>query len=434
MSSDLTRRLSRRFFLSAGMATLATGPGAAQDAPVHSAAAFVDSVGVNTHISSEPYASRFPFVAEMLGASGIRHLRDEVRPTNNLDHWRTLFTRYGIKGQLLVSPVTNTVPEMMTYLDALGVDLVSAIEGQNEGDSDWFMSQPQARGDWSGVVVAYQKEVFNALRAVYSAATLPIVSPTVLNWKPANMQLIRGAAEFCDIVAIHSYVQRAEEPETGADYAALSWYLHNMRDAFKPGAPVMATETGYNTMVRPGGKAISETAAAIYIPRLLLNNFSGGVKRTFLYQFLDGGADPDEWEHHFGLIRDDNTLKPAFHSVAMLLGALSDAGTAQPPKARLRVVKLLAEASGQVRSLQLQKSDGSLVVALWLPVSCWNVAASADITVSPRKIGIAFDRSVARAEMLVLGEGNTWRELPAQGAEIEAQIGAAVGLLRVSAA
>ena len=407
-SADPTlRSLSRRSFLSMGMAVLVGAPARAESALVHSAAAFVDSVGVNTHISSEPYASRFPFVAEMLGASGIRHLRDELRPTNNLDHWRTLFTRHGIKSHLLVSPVTNTVPEMMTYLDALGVDLVSAIEGQNEGDSDWFMSQPQARGDWSTVVVAYQKEVFNALRSVYSAATLPIVSPTVLNWKPANMRLIRGAAEFCDIVAIHSYVQRAEEPETGADYAALSWYLRNMRDAFKPGASVMATETGYNNVIKPSGKAVSETAAAIYIPRLLLHNFSRGVKRTFLYQFLDGGSDPSEWEHHFGLIRDDNTLKPAFHSAAMLLGALSDTGTAQSASAELKFVKVLADASTKVRSLQLRKSDGSLVIALWLPVSCWDVPSSADISVSPRHVAVAFDRPVARAEMLVLGEGNT---------------------------
>jgi len=316
--------VSRRKVLQGGSAALLSTCSFASSESVRSAAEFVDSVGVNTHLfSSEAYAERFELVTEALRVSGIRHLRDELRPTDDLDRWRSLCSRHRIRLHLLVSPVTNTASEMLDYVQHLGVGHVSAIEGQNEGDSDWFMSQPQAGADWSETVVAYQREIFETLRAQPGLDALPIASPTVLDWKPADMRLIQAAARYCDLVAIHSYVQHAEKPETTADYSAISWYLRHMRDAFKPGAPVMATETGYNTMVRFGGAGVSEKAAAIYIPRLLLNNFASGIQRTFLYQLLDGGSDPHEWEHHFGLIRHDNTAKPAYRSVVSLLKALT---------------------------------------------------------------------------------------------------------------
>ncbi len=70
--------LSRRAFMAGG----ATGSGQATPGAtaVYSARAFVDSVGVNTHLNSEPYASRFEPVRDPLAAAHIRHVRDEPRP------------------------------------------------------------------------------------------------------------------------------------------------------------------------------------------------------------------------------------------------------------------------------------------------------------------------------------------------------------------
>ncbi len=423
--------LSRRAFLQGAAAALLAPTARAGGGDVYPAAAFARSVGVNTHMSSEPYASRYSRVRDLLHASNIRHLRDELRPRNDLNPWRDLFGRYAIRSHLLVSPATNTVTQMLDYIAALGVEKISAIEGQNEGDSDWFKSQKAARRDWSAAVVAYQREVFQALRARYKAAELPIVSPSVLDWKPGDMPLIRGAADFCDIVAIHSYTQHAEEPETASRYAAVSWYLQNMRDRFKPGAPVMATETGYNNMVRPGGSGVSETAAAIYIPRLLLNNFAAGVQRTFLYQLLDGGADPDEWEDHWGLVRHDDTPKPAFHAIAALLGALSDEGGAtQKPVEPLRVA--IAEAPPEVRLLQFRKLDGSIVLAIWRAVPCWDAQKAAGIAVSPQPLTVVLDRPVLKAATMTPNDGASWTELAVSGGGIVVPVVDKVVLVRLT--
>lgn len=332
------RRLTRRVLIESAAATLfvppalgqsaSSGAGLPQIGESRDAAAFAASIGVNTHLSSEPYASRFPLVKRLLAESGIRNLRDELRPTNDLARWRELYEQLSVRGQLLVSPFTNTPAEMLDYIAALGPEKLTAIEGQNEGDHDWFKAQKVSKGNWSKTVVDYQREIYKAIRTRYNAAALPVVSPTVLDWKPLDMQLLRAAAGYCDIVALHSYVQHSQEPETEEDYAALSWYLRHMRDTFKPGAPVMTTEVGYNNF-QAGKGGIPEKAASIYIVRLLLNNFAAGVKRTFLYQLLDG-PNPAEWEDNWGIVRYDGAPKPAFTAIAALIGAFAADGRPNP--------------------------------------------------------------------------------------------------------
>jgi hypothetical protein len=418
-------RLSRRAFMMGGTAALLASPARAQGVPVCSAAAFADSVGVNTHLGSEPYASRFGLVRELLAASGIRHVRDELRPSNDLARWRELFERHGIRSHLLVSPATNTVAEMLDYLAALGAEKVSAIEGQNEGDSDWFQAQEAARGGWAAAVTAYQRAVFQTLRERYPADVLPVLSPSVLDWKPGDMEAIRAAAPFCDMVAIHPYAQHGEEPETEAPYAALSWYLRQMRDGFKPGAPAMATEAGYNTLVEPRGAGVSEAAAAIYIPRLLLNNFAAGIRRTFLYELLDEGPDPAEWEQHWGLVRYDGTPKPAYRAVAALLQALD---ASQP--GGVAVAAAFRGAPPEARAMQFRKADGSTIVAIWRAVRCFDAAAARGIAVDPVPLTVVPDRSVSQAAFTVLDGGTAWAELPVSNGAIAVPAGAGVVLLR----
>ncbi|KZD25893.1 hypothetical protein A4A58_01870 [Tardiphaga robiniae] len=391
-----------------GAASMMLRPGSLAALPLPGPSdTFTDSVGVNVHISSEPYASNFDRFHDLLATSGIHHLRDELRPGNDLDRWRALNKRSNILFNVAVSPATNTVPEMMTYLAALGIERVSAIEGQNEGNSDWFLSLPLAKPGWSNVVVNYQREVHHALRARYPAAEVPLLSPSVINWKPADVALLRPAAQFSDAVAIHSYVQKAQEPETTNDYAAVSWYLHNMRDAFKPGAPALATECGYCNVVKPGTSGVSETAAALYLPRLLLNNFRLGILRTFLYEFFDGGTDPDDGEHHWGLVRNDGLPKPGYHAIQNLLSALKSArraGDSQP----LRV----ATRSPDLRHIAFQDAQGQPLLAVWRAVRCWNVEKAEDIPVPTEPIDISVDGTAASLSFNRPNDGTDWRRVP----------------------
>jgi hypothetical protein len=420
--------LSRRAILIGGAASMMLRPGSLAALPLPGPSdTFTDSVGVNVHIGSEPYATSFERFHDLLAASGIRHLRDELRPSNDLDRWRALNKRSDILFNILVSPATNTVVEMMTYLAALGIERVSAMEGQNEGDSDWFMSLPLAKPDWSNVVVNYQREVHDALRARYPSSQLPLLSPSVINWKPADVALLRPANQYSDAVAIHSYVQKAQEPETSDDYAAVSWYLHNMRDAFKPGASALATECGYCNVVRPGTSGVSETAAALYLPRLLLNNFRLGILRTFLYEFLDGGTDPNEGEHHWGLVRNDGTPKPGYHGIRNLLSALKGARRASnsPP---LRV----ASTAPDLRHIAFQDAQGQPLLAVWRAVRCWNVEKAEDIPVPTVPIDISIEGRAASLSFNRPNDGADWRRVSVTDAHATIPLDGRVAIVRLS--
>lgn len=402
-------KIDRRALILSGAGLLLPTGSRTQTIALDRDGTFADSVGINVHISSPPYSASFRSFANLLADSGIRHVRDELRPDNDLDQWRGLNTDFGILFHIAVSPATNSVPEVLTYLDALGSERVSAIEGQNEGDSDWFMSLPLARPDWWKVVIDYQRSVYRALRQRYSASILPIVSPSVINWKPQDAALLRPAADFCDIVAIHSYVQGAQEPETQDDYAALSWYLGNMRDAFKPGAPVMATETGYCNTVKAGGGGVSEAAAAIYLPRLLLNNFRLGVMRTFLYEFMDGGPDRNEWEHNWGLVHNDGSPKPSFYAVKQLIAALKDARLASRPASELRAFARVT--SPEIRQIAFQDRGGHLILAIWRAVRCWDVQNARNIAIEAAPVEIVVDGQASAISINVPNDDATWRKV-----------------------
>ena len=407
---------------------------------IPSPADFIDSVGVNTHLGSDPYKSAFAVLRDRIGASGIKHLRDEIRPTNDLERWRDLHRSFGVKSHLLVSPSTNTVPQMLDYVSKLGVERISAIEGQNEGDSDWFIAQPAARGDWSAAVVDYQKGVWQSLRQHYRPETLPVVSPTVLNYRPHNMLLIGAAAPYTDVVAIHSYPQHAQEPETDESYAALAWYLKNFRDPFKPGAPVMVTETGYNDQIRRQSAAVSEAAASVYLPRMLLFNFASGIRRTFLYEFMDGGTAPAEWEHHFGLLRNDGTPKQSFFAIANLLTAMQCEADENVPTDNGGLGELLIDGrpletnSGKLRSVAFRVSSSRMLVAVWLPARVWDAERARDIPVSPVAVSISAGAPLRRADFLVPNDSSQWSPLVPRASTVTIPVGAKVILVRLDAA
>jgi hypothetical protein len=424
-------RFNRRSFLLAALSTLVPPHRAkAQERP--SVDDFVDSVGVNVHLSSEPYSSRYDQFKELIGASRIRHLRDELRPDNELARWRELYDTHGIRSHLLVSPATNTVQQMLDYLSALGVDRVSAIEGQNEPNSDWFMAHPAAGADWATTTVAYQREVFSALRARYTQADLPILSPSIIDWKPGDVGRIVDARDFCEIVSIHSYVQHAQEPETNDDFAGLGWYVRHMADAFKPGASIMATEAGYSNVVGPWSKGISEVAAAKYIPRLLLNNFSAGIARTFLYEFMDGGRNPTETEDNWGMVRNDGAPKPAYHAVRSLLHALSDGGSAVPSSANTEVYATLQNPPPKTRSLTFGGRDGSTIMAIWRAVKSWNAARSADVVIPALPTALQLSRPVSSVTWMMPASGAEWTEMVARDTAITLPVRDQVMLVRLA--
>lgn len=414
--------LTRRAWI-AGLSAAASPVGAGEGLRrAHQADHFVESVGVCTHLESEPYTQHFDTVLRMGASLGVRHIRDEVRPDNDLARWRRLFSEAGIRSHVLASPATNSVAELLAFVLALGPDAISAVEGQNEGDSPWFKAQPVAREGWADVVIGYQRSLFQAVRQHPQTRAIPIVSPSVLDYEPNDMRLLRPAAPFCDIVALHAYLQGQQEPETDDPFAGIGWYLRNMRDSFKPSAPAMVTETGYTT----GTVGISAAAAAIYLPRLLLHLFDHGIERSFLYELADESHAQSDPEHNYGLLTPEAAPKPAFHALRRLLGALADPGPAFLP-ALVQVE--IERAPTDLRLVPFRKRDGEIVLALWRAVRVWDPSSRRDAVISTAPIRLRLTPGYV-ASTLFLTETSQWLAAPTDAGSLEFELGGTAMLLR----
>jgi hypothetical protein len=158
------------------------------------------------------------------------------------------------------------------------------------------------------------------------------------------------------------------------------------------------TEAGYhNAMNATIGQApVSEAAAAIYIPRLLMTAFGAGVKRTFLYEFADEKPDPGliDPEQHFGLLRNDLSPKPAFTAVQTMIHAVEQSsGPASSPDLGWR---LHVDGAAEVERVTLERRDGSRVIALWRPVSVWNIQDRQPVDPGNVRVRLSLGESGAR--------------------------------------
>jgi hypothetical protein len=388
--------------------------------------AFVDSVGIQTHMNyfDTAYAD-WPRVVSSVRRLRVRHLRDGMfAMPQSWGDWTARVDRavrqtgdaglditfgMGFPGWKAGSPEQLAAKAAGQYRG-----VVEALEGPNEYD---FSGRPE----WAAELREYQGRLAEAIRAQPNLRRVPILAPALASGVHDRVGDLSTAVTRGNL---HAY------PGGKVPEADLSWPLTLQRMVSRD-APVWITETGYHTapnaryLSQPG---VSERAQAIYQPRLLLDAFRRGFTRTYTYELLDEKPDPEHHsqEQHFGLLRHDFSPKPAFHAQANLLALLDDGGR----RARSRRTTIQVAGPGDTRHLVLTKRDGSTWVAVWRAMPVWDTEArravpapSAPVTVTLP--GVHSVRSYAP----------TWsrrgRALGRVG-QVQLQVGATVRLLRVA--
>jgi hypothetical protein len=321
-----------------------------------SAAEFVDSIGVVTHLSYidtayGPTADVLAKVREL----GVHHIREAAPPpTGQLADALRQARAAGLKatvgtGDVAVDPA-QTVADSLTVLG----DGVAAFEAPNELDNS---GDP----DWAAKLVDYMPRL--AAAVAEQAPGVRVIGPSFID--PSHR------AEVPDDLpgAFNGHPYPGGLPPEPALELALS-----ERRATAPRKPVVFTETGYHnaTAATVDQPPASEEAAAIYIPRLLASAFGAGVERTFLYELLDNRPDPGLTDpiQHWGLLRNDFTPKPAFTAVKTLIAAVR--ASPGPRTGAPLEWTLSGDGGTRVDRLALVRRDGSLAIAPWRPVSVWD--------------------------------------------------------------
>lgn len=134
--------------------------------------------------------------------------------------------------------------------------------------------------------------------------------------------------DFTDLITVHYYSGR-QNPEfatrdpnanrTGNPIAGQPTFpeqirdLTDWRDRYAPGKGVWVTETG-NDVGGPMGLGEREQAAKL--PRVTMLHLAAGVDKVFIYREKGSTASQHAGS---GLLRNDNSLRPSFFSVATLI-------------------------------------------------------------------------------------------------------------------
>jgi hypothetical protein len=338
---------------------------------------FVNSIGANTHLNYfDRLYGNFSLVQRELSSIGIRHLRDGVHlqdPAYNAmlyGRWVQL-SKMGIRFDAVVDPRSNLgpiTPDLLQKAYDLSGHSIECFEGPNELDVSGMK-------DWTEVARNFDDALFRAARSMPGGGHVQVIGPSMAFARHGNE--VGDLSKHIDFGNLHSY------PAGKMPSAAFPEQINLARE-LSGGNAIVVTETGYHNALNDhhDQPAVSESAAAKYIPRLFLEDFAHGIPRTYLYEFLDEAPDPalKDNQLHWGLIRANGTEKPAFVALKNLISELDD--TAEPVQRR-QLAWALSVSGKQVHHLLLQKSTGEFDLIFWQDVPSFDTRRQVDINNAP---------------------------------------------------
>ncbi len=357
--------------------------------PAISADAFIESFGVVTHWNypNTPYGYNYSGVKSRLVASGIRYYRDG--PNNQIQD----LAASGLKINLGVdvpnnangnaATISSIVAQVKQYNSPIAA--VASVEGPNEPDLFWKSFSKTYFGNGFPIGTAqFQKDLYTALKADSGTASLPVFGFALGNTYGYGSNPIASGAltNYVDYGNAHPY-PGGNPFSAHYAYDTIDWYIgHGTQpsanidewpytfDVYQPPyglKPMVATETGYFTGT--ADNSVSQTVFAKYVPRLLLEYFRRGIRKTYLYEFADEFNNLSDNESCRGLLYNDNTPKPAYTALQSLIGVLQERGANFTPGNLAYSLSVNPPAgynrTQYVRSLLMQKSDGTFYLVLY---------------------------------------------------------------------
>lgn len=345
---------------------------------------FVDSVGVNTHISytNTPYYSQWPAILAGLQGMHVRHIRDGFYPWAAGNRFYTEHQQLkaaGIDCDFVVSAAPT--PEQVALVQQNAGDM-AFLEAPNEVDD-------QRNPKWAASLLL----TLPALYLSAQTAGVPVLGPSFVY--QSSYPAVGDIAPFINYNNLHVYFGGRNPGSAGwgpgdaegHQYGSFLWWLDNANvDA--SGLPSVVTETGYisNSTVTP--YTLPQNIQAKYAPRTFLEAFNDGIVKTYNYELIDEVSSPG-----YGLMDGSLNPKLAYTAISNLLGLLEDPGTSFSPG---NLTYTLTGAASDVHHLLLQKRNGNYYLVLWIEASGYNEAANVVTPVASQNVQLSIEGEVAQ--------------------------------------
>lgn len=354
--------------------------------PAKKADAFVDSIGVNTHLTyGGPYARFNDLIKPKLQEVGIRHIRDGGYNDSNFFNKLKNLASVGIKSDIIFSG--NSMDEVLYVVKSMG-GAIEAVEGPNESDLEFFNFSYKGQKFPAGTK-AYQNDLYNTIKKDSATKHLPVVLPSMGWGEDADrMGYIGNLGDFCNM---HNYPNIGQPPTIDLD----SYFIPHINNMCGKSLTKWSTETGYHNDVSHD-MGVSEQVAGKYIPRLLLESFNRNITRSYLYEFINESQGGDQGS--YGLVRYDGSAKPAFTAIKNMISLLKEPGANFTPGS---LNYTLSGNTSGVDSTLLQKSNKEFYLILWQEARSWNNDSKKEISVGNRQIKINLETRINRAQVYV---------------------------------
>ncbi len=347
---------------------------------MRSAVGFIDSIAVNTHVG---YAwngyDNAALVIDSLKYLGVDTVRDAFATLPQAQPLMLALAAAGYKFDLIVSSglpgegsaaLGSYVAALEAFAQAHPGSIV-ALEGLNEANIQTVSYQGLSPVEAAG---RFQADFYAAVKGANILKDIPVYNLSLGHDDAADYAKLGDMSLVSDYANAHAYVSTNSTVST-----ALTKSL-GLSEGSAGEAPSVITETGYTTLAKTADVGASETAQAKNILNTLVDAFSRGVEKTYLYELLDRGGDPGmvDKEAHFGLFNIDGTPKLAASAIHNLTHILADEGTgSQTPTTVLDYSLKGLPAEGG--SMVLAKSNGAYELIVWNAPKVWNDALDRDI-------------------------------------------------------
>jgi hypothetical protein len=345
-----------------------------------SADAFLDSLGVNTHVDQG--VSGASYVAP-LRYLGVRNIRDGGR---NSAQVQLLRRETGVRLDFITQWDLNSTIAIGKTLAAS--EALMAFEGANEPNNFPIKYNGQTgggQGSWAPVA-KLQEDLYRAVKSDADLMNFPVFAVSEAGGEADNVGLqfltipshaatsFPDGTHFADYANPHNYVSstqkiyvnnqawNAADPTLNGPWDGLygeyglTWRHHFQGYVGKDleGLPRVTTETGWDSVSDLGG----ERTQAIVLVNTYLAQYKRGWRYTFIYQLRDGeGGSGNQ-----GVFHADSTPKFAATYIHNLTTILADDHRLQSPG---RLNYSVVSQTATVHDLLIQKSAGVFELVIW---------------------------------------------------------------------
>lgn len=399
----LTRRTVLRGAAAMAVPALALGPAAVSEAGripylrARRAESLAASVGVNVHLNflTSAYADT-DRVVDAVADLGVRHVRSRVSSLPAVRRGFTALERHRVKVQGVCGAFGDdqTMAEVLTGVVSSYDDphaVFAAFEGINEPNNDGV--------PWIDETRAKTRDLHRE-RAALGLDRIPIVSPALARVTSGGVEGDDTASQaanlgdlsrYVDVGNVHVY-PRLKTPGLDVD-AFMAWQRQVTGDL-----PMVCSEGGYFTAMNYVGGAFPTPpdVCAVYLPRMLMENWVRGLRRSYVYELLDD-YDPTnaDRESNFGLLAVTGpdasagwVPKPHYRALKNFLAIVGDRGRQVRPTG----LRVAVTGVRDLRKVLVAKRDGTRWLLLWRGVSCYDPVSRERLACDARTATLTFTK------------------------------------------